>query len=209
MGLELLPRRPVALAAAAFIGVLVEVFIVRRFANAPRLVLTVATIALAQALAGITLLMPRIWGYEPIPNDPTGGLAGLPSTAPRTPFDSWTIDWKPMRFTGAHVVTVLVTIAVMIGLAAFFRYSSTGIAVRGSSENASRAQLLGINTNNLSTVVWVVAAILSALAALLSAMVIGGSVLSAMGKSLQSSAVVPASARRSASPCCCGRSPPR
>ncbi|MEA3056106.1 MAG: branched-chain amino acid transport system permease protein livM, partial [Actinomycetota bacterium] len=178
---------PLAIAVAAFLGVLIEVFIVRRFANAPRLVLTVATIALAQAFAGITLLMPRLWGYEKIPNDPTGGLAGLPSTAPHTPFDRLTITWYPLRFTGAHVATVIVTIIVMLGLAAFFRYSSLGIAVRGSSENASRAQLLGINTNNISTVVWVVAAVLSAVAALLYAMVIGQSVLGAMGKSVQSS----------------------
>ena len=178
---------PFAIGIAAFIGVLVEVFIVRRFANAPRLVLTVATIALAQAFAGITLLLPRVWGYEKIPNDPTGGLAGLPAQAPRTPFDRLTISWYPLRFSGAHVATVIVTIVVMAGLAAFFRYSSLGIAVRGASENASRAQLLGINTNNVSTVVWIVAAVLSAVAALLYAMVIGQSVLGAMGRTLQSS----------------------
>jgi branched-chain amino acid transport system permease protein len=178
---------PFAVAVAGAVGVLVEVFIVRRFANAPRLVLTVATIALAQAFAGITLVMPRIWGYEKLPNDPTGGLAGLPSQAPHTPFDRLTIDWYPLRFTGAHVATVLVTIVVMASLAAFFRFSSLGIAVRGASENAARAQLLGINTNNVSTVVWVVAAVLSAVAALLYAMVIGQSVLSAMGTSIQSS----------------------
>jgi branched-chain amino acid transport system permease protein len=178
---------PFAIGIAALCGVLIEVFIVRRFANAPRLVLTVATIALAQAFAGITLLLPRVWGYEKIPNDPTGGLAGLPAQAPRTPFDRLTISWYPLRFSGAHVATVIVTILVMAGLAAFFRYSSLGIAVRGSSENAARAQLLGINTNNVSTVVWIVAAVLSAIAGLLTAMVIGQSVLGAMGRTLQSS----------------------
>jgi len=178
---------PFAIGAAALLGVLIELFVVRRFANAPRLVLTVATIAIAQAFAGVTLVMPRVWGYEKIPNDPTGGLAGLPAEAPRTPFDHLTLSWYPLRFSGAHIATVVVTIAVMAGLAAFFRFSRVGIAVRGSSENASRAQLLGINTHNLSTVVWVVAAVLSAVAALLYAMVIGQSVLGAMGKSIQSS----------------------
>jgi branched-chain amino acid transport system permease protein len=178
---------PLAIGVAALSGVLVEVFVVRRFASAPRLVLTVATIALAQAFAGVTLLLPRVWGFEKIPNDPTGGLAGLPADAPHTPFDRLTISWYPLRFSGAHVATVVVTILVMAGLAAFFRYSSLGIAVRGASENAARAQLLGINTNNVSTVVWIVAAVLSAVAGLLSAMVIGQSVLGAMGRSLQSS----------------------
>jgi branched-chain amino acid transport system permease protein len=177
---------PLAIVAAAVFGVLVEVFIVRRFAKAPRLVLTVATIALAQAFAGITLVMPRVWGYEKIPNDPTNGLAGLPAEAPSTPFTHLRFDWYPLRFTGAHLATVIVTIAVMAGLAAFFRYSSLGIAVRGASENASRAQLLGINTTNVSTVVWVVAATVSAVAALLYAMVVDQSVLGAVGKTAQS-----------------------
>jgi branched-chain amino acid transport system permease protein len=173
---------PTALAAAVLLGVLAEVFIVRRFGSAPRLVLTVATIAIAQAFAAVTLVMPRIWGYEEIPNDPTGGLAGLPTDAPSTPFDGWTIDWSPMRFTGNHVIAVLFTVAVMVGLAIFFRRSATGVAVRGASENTPRAQLLGINTNNISTVVWVGAALLSAIAGLLGAMAQGDSVLSAMGQ---------------------------
>src|SRR6185436_3658561 len=46
---------PFAIGAAALLGVLIELFVVRRFANAPRLVLTVATIAIAQAFAGVTL----------------------------------------------------------------------------------------------------------------------------------------------------------
>ena len=40
------------LAAALVLGVLVETLIIRRFFSAPRLVLTVATIGLAQLLAG-------------------------------------------------------------------------------------------------------------------------------------------------------------
>jgi branched-chain amino acid transport system permease protein len=56
---------------------------------------------------------------------------------------------------------------VMAGLAAFFRFSSAGIAVRGSAENADRAELLGINGSNLSSLVWVLAAALSGLAAVL------------------------------------------
>ena len=40
-------------------GAVVEVTVIRRFANAPRLVLTVATIGLAQLLGGIELLVWR------------------------------------------------------------------------------------------------------------------------------------------------------
>ncbi|MEI2699516.1 MAG: hypothetical protein V9E94_14710 [Microthrixaceae bacterium] len=40
------------------VGALVEMVVIRRFANAPRLVLTVATIGLAQLLGGIEMLLP-------------------------------------------------------------------------------------------------------------------------------------------------------
>src|SRR5690606_18827434 len=50
------------LVAAVVLGVLVEGLIIRRFFTAPRLVLTVATIGLAQVLAGGGLLLPRAWG---------------------------------------------------------------------------------------------------------------------------------------------------
>src|SRR5512132_3353886 len=52
------------LAAALVLGVLVETLIIRRFFSAPRLVLTVATIGLAQLLAGAGLFLPRAFGDQ-------------------------------------------------------------------------------------------------------------------------------------------------
>ena len=40
------------------------------------------------------------------------------------------------------------------GLALFFRFSAIGVALRGSSENADRASLLGIPVRRLQSVVW-------------------------------------------------------
>jgi branched-chain amino acid transport system permease protein len=46
-------------------GGLVEILVVRRFANSSRLLLTVATIGLAQILGGGELLVPRLFGSTP------------------------------------------------------------------------------------------------------------------------------------------------
>ena len=43
------------------LGGLIEVLIIRRFANAPRLILAVATIGLAQVLNGLAILIPVWW----------------------------------------------------------------------------------------------------------------------------------------------------
>src|SRR5207248_4521687 len=75
----------------------------------------------------------------------------------------------PVVFTGDHMMLVLFTLAACAALAAFFRFTSVGIAVRGAAENDDRASLLGINVRNLSTLVWIIAAVLAGIAAIMQA----------------------------------------
>ena len=49
----------IGIVAALALGGLLEVLIIRRFFRAPRLILTVATIGIAQMLTGAALLLPR------------------------------------------------------------------------------------------------------------------------------------------------------
>ena len=155
-------------------------FIIRRFATSPRLVLTVATIALGQSSTASTFFLPRLYGYTPRPDDPTG-LATYPASTPATPFGDWSFAWGPVVFRGAHVLTIVVAMLAMVLLAVFFRYTSAGVALRGAAENTSRAELLGISTNKLSSMVWVIAALLAATGGLLSMMVNDFSVRTAAG----------------------------
>ena len=60
-----------------------------------------------------------------------------------------------------------------MGLAAFFRYTDIGIAVRASAENSERASLLGIPVRRVSTIVWILATVLSAVAIFLRTPLIG------------------------------------
>src|SRR5919205_297275 len=55
----------------------------------------------------------------------------------------------------------------------FLRRSAVGVGIRASAANAERAMLLGIPVRRLSTVVWAVAAMLSALSAMLAAPLVG------------------------------------
>ena len=50
----------------ALVGAIVERLVIRRFATAPRLILTVATIGLAQVLGGIALFLPDLTGGSPL-----------------------------------------------------------------------------------------------------------------------------------------------
>jgi branched-chain amino acid transport system permease protein len=148
------------LLAALALGAVCELLFVRRFANAPRLVLTVATIGLGQLLLGVAQVLPAFFG-------PADEVAQSLFRRPQSPVTHLTVRWFPVIFTGDHLALIGITAVVLAAMAAFFRFSSVGIAVRASAENEDKASLLGINTKSLSTLVWVLAAWLSGVAALM------------------------------------------
>jgi branched-chain amino acid transport system permease protein len=153
---------PVALAAGALSGFLVDLVIVRRFAKAPRLVLTVASI-------GVTLLF-AVLQFEAKLH--LGGRFLDPSP-PRTPFSGLRFEIYPQIFTGNHILVPVVVGLVMVALMVFFKRTDVGMAIRGSAENADRALLLGISVRRLSAFVWVIAGAMSALGVFLRIPLIG------------------------------------
>jgi ABC-type branched-subunit amino acid transport system ATPase component/ABC-type branched-subunit amino acid transport system permease subunit len=148
------PAMLVGFGAALVLGGLIEILIVRRFARAPRLLLTVATVGIGQLLSFATLGLPRLFDYDTAPQPPR-------------PFGSVRVEWFPNTFTGGHLLIALIVPSVCVGLAVFLRRTRFGIAVRASAESADRASLLGIPVARLNTLVWVMAAGLSGLAVLL------------------------------------------
>jgi branched-chain amino acid transport system permease protein len=156
------------LAAAVVLGALVEMLVIRRFFTAPRLVVTVATIGVAQVLTAAALLLPRAFGDE-----------GFETRL--SPPVGWDFELGGTIFNANDVLTMLVVPAVLVALAAFFRRSMVGIAIVGAAERADRASTLGIPVRRLHTVVWTVASVLAFLAMFLRAGAVGlpiGQVLS-------------------------------
>ncbi|MFV0317833.1 MAG: ATP-binding cassette domain-containing protein [Microthrixaceae bacterium] len=145
------------------VGALVEVTIIRRFANAPKLVLTVATIGLAQLLGGIELLVS-----EQIFKDVPLILAPF-----ETPLSSITWEIGPVILDGNQLLPLLV-VPVVVGLLAWFMQRSlAGQGVRAAAENTDRARLLGIPVRRLTTLVWALAGMLAALTLVLRAPSLG------------------------------------
>jgi ABC-type branched-subunit amino acid transport system ATPase component/ABC-type branched-subunit amino acid transport system permease subunit len=148
------------IAAAMALGFVVERFLIRRFSKAPRLILMVVTIGLAQILVGFSTAIPSWFGLSRVPQ----------SFEP--PFDfTFTID--PIIFDANDVIAAVMVGVLGVGLVAFLRYTGMGIAIRASAESADRASLLGINVGRTQSVVWIVATVLSAAAVFLRAGVLG------------------------------------
>jgi branched-chain amino acid transport system permease protein len=164
---------PIVLIGGALLGAFVEVTFIRRFKDAPRLIVTVATIGVS-----LLLLVLEFQAQTSI----TGGL--VTSSDFHTPWTRFGFDVQPLRFTGDFIMAAVATAIICALLGAFFRFTDMGIAVRASAENGERAALLGIPVRRVSTVVWIIAAVLSAAAVFLRAPMVGLTLGSSVGPSV-------------------------
>jgi branched-chain amino acid transport system permease protein len=172
---------PLVIVGAAAAGVLIEAALLRRFANSPRLVPTVATIAAGQVLVVAVYSLPK-WRFGVdllAPLDPPM-LARLPTRQFHAPFAE-SLVWRAgtVRFTGDHLVATIGALAALAALAAFLRYSRSGTAIRAAAENPERAALLGIGTGSLGTIVWAIAGALAGLSTVLGEPLHNGNLITA------------------------------
>ncbi|HVM53444.1 MAG TPA: ABC transporter permease [Acidimicrobiales bacterium] len=139
------------------VGGVVEVVVIRRFSEASRLVLTVATIGLAQILGYFgAFFIPQRFG--------SSGLVG----GFETPF-TFGFDIEPVHFTAGHIFIIAAVPPIIAALSWFLLRTDAGVAVRAAAQNKERALLLGIPIHRLKTIVWIVAGGLAALTIILRA----------------------------------------
>jgi branched-chain amino acid transport system permease protein len=162
-GVPYLLAVPIALLAGGVTGLLVEVLVIRRFAKAPRLVLSVATIGVALILTVVQLYLPHWLGQK----------KALDPSPPRTPFTRFRFEIGSTVLNANAIVIIFAVAAVVIALTLFFKASDYGVAIRASAENAERALLLGISVKRLSSVVWILSAVLSTVGVFLRIPVVG------------------------------------
>jgi branched-subunit amino acid ABC-type transport system permease component len=141
----------IALLIGVALGALVEIGIIRRLHKAPRVVLLVGTIGLAQVL--------QVIGDEvPLPSNESAhypsGITG-----------SWTLGGITIR--GADLdILILVPIAI-IALAWFLERTLLGKTVKACATNPQLARLSSISPKLVSTMVWALGAALATLSLVL------------------------------------------
>jgi ABC-type branched-subunit amino acid transport system ATPase component/ABC-type branched-subunit amino acid transport system permease subunit len=163
---------PLCIALGVGLGMGVEVAVIRRFRTAPRLVLTVATIGLAQALGGLALFIPD---WFDIPAAIPGFDTGLSDT-------TWRVGSTSLD--GNHMVLAALAPMALAGLLFYLYRTESGTAVRGLAENVDRARLLGIPVNRLNLQLWAIIGGLAALTIVLKAPVQGLPVDAASGPTI-------------------------
>src|ERR1700704_2778005 len=119
---------PVGVLTGVIVGALTEFLVIRRFANSSRLILTVASIGLAQLLGGFELLGSKAIGFTAL----TGAF-------PVPIHFNWHIDVATLG--GDQVIIIAAAPVTVAGLAWSPPKTHSGIVVRGAAENAERALL--------------------------------------------------------------------
>jgi branched-chain amino acid transport system permease protein len=165
----------VACAVALALGLAFERFAVWPLRAAPRLTVAVGTIAMLSLLIALEL---TIFGAAPKLLDPP--IAGVG------------IRVFEVIVTPTQILSFFVVAAIGAALAAFLRFTDFGLSVQAASQDQEAVRFLGIRLARVSIFTWGLAAILSALAALLiqptvgviSASAFGGIFIKALGAAL-------------------------
>lgn len=168
------PSLVTALAATALLGAIIERTVIQRLFGSPRLIVLLATVGVAQVVTVIRLVLPK-----PIVNGQSalfGGGVSFP-----VPFDHPTMTFGRVVIGPAHFMVLVIGPLLAIGVAVFLRSSIYGLSIRAAAENAPRARLAGIPVRRVSTLAWVISALLAGIAAILLAPILGFTASEAVG----------------------------
>jgi branched-chain amino acid transport system permease protein len=155
LGLPLIVALLIAVAAAAGLAFVLERVVIRRALGATHwdvLIITLGLSLMLRAGAGIA------WSHDEFP---------FPSFFPSRP-----IALGPVRLAPDSLGIIGASLALMVALAALFRWTRLGRAMRAVAQNPRAARLMGISVERVSACAWVLGAVVGAVAGVLVAPVV-------------------------------------
>jgi len=155
LGLPLIVTLLVAVVAAAALALVLERVVIRRAIGATHwdvLIITLGLSLMLRAGAGIA------WTHDEFP---------FPSF-----FSSRPIVLGPVRLAPVSLGIIGASLVLMLALAALFRWTRLGRAMRAVAQNQRAARLMGISVERVYSSAWILAAVVGAIAGVLVAPVI-------------------------------------
>lgn len=132
----------------ALIGAVIDLTVIWRLFDRPRVMLLVATVGLSQLMLGANLALPDV--------DTDAAQIRFPAAIGR----SWD-DIIGLTPTGPQVQILIAVPAVALALAYWLNRTTFGKAVTASADNPSLSRLAGISPRTVSTIVWTVGGFLA------------------------------------------------
>jgi branched-chain amino acid transport system permease protein len=156
-----------ALGAAALLGAIVEVVILRHLYNREHLDQVLATFGLIMFFNELTQI---VWGRQPLFMDVPGWLANSIEILPGLPYPIY------------RLAVIGVGLFVAISLWLLFAKTRAGMKIRAGASNRDMVGALGVNINLLYTLVFSLGALLAGLAGVMAGPILA--VESGMGESI-------------------------
>ncbi|MET0905776.1 MAG: branched-chain amino acid ABC transporter permease [Tardiphaga sp.] len=147
---------PMTLVFMFAFGILIQVVILRPLIGEPIISVIMVTIALS---AVFQAALKWIFGVNPQP-------------FPRV-FNSQAVTIGSLQIQTVYVMSLVVSVLMMIGMAWFFKVSKWGLAMRATAFNQQVAQSLGISVKTVFAMAWAISAMVSAVAGVVVAVVNG------------------------------------
>ncbi len=167
---------PVGVVLGALLAVAAERLVFARLATAPRLILMVASLGLAQILGALQTALPLAVG-------------GVPPSY-RVPLDV-VVRVFPVVLTGAHILTLILAPLTLLVMSVYLR-SRIGLGAQAVGQNAERARSLGVPAPFVSMVSFAVIGAAGAMAGILAVPVLGYSLDGTPGVAVLLLALAPA-----------------
>jgi len=142
-----------ALLVGIAVGAIVERAIIRRLFDAPRVIILVATIGIAQLMQAILAAFPEVERMR-------GARYPVPLGF------QWN-DVFGLRITGPKLTILVLVPLLAFGLSWFLNHTVFGQTVQASASNADLARMSGIDPKTVQLFVWTVAGLLSSVSLLL------------------------------------------
>jgi len=143
---------PISLAVGTLFGLLADRIVIRRLFYAPRVILLVATIGIAQLAETVAALLPKI-----------GNLA---ATYPVVSSGVWQLSPR-LQISGTQIAIIIVVPVIALALSVLLNRTVLGKAVLASADNPALARLHGISPKAVSAVVWAGAGLVSSICLIL------------------------------------------
>ena len=142
----------VAVAVCTLLGIVIEGLAYKPLRGVPSLAVLITAIGVSYFLQNVAQL---IWGSAP------KNFTSIVSMKPLSLFDG------QITITGEVIITILASVAIMVGLTLFTTRTRTGKAMRAVSEDRDAAQLMGINVNQTISMTFAIGSALAAIAGVL------------------------------------------
>ena len=147
---------PITLVFMFLFGIAIQLVILRPMIGEPIISVIMVTIALSTVFSA---LMKWIFGTN---------LQPFPQI-----FQTKLVNIFGLQVQTVYILSLLVSVAMMAGMAWFFKVSKYGLAMRATAFNQQVAQSLGISVKSVFAMAWAISATVSAVAGVVVAVVNG------------------------------------